>query len=86
MAGTDAVVLASCTVLLPTTGVGGGGAGALPGTSCAMARFCCNCKILGKIANSTATILNTIPKEDPDFISYHRERELYKRLSLIGAL
>jgi hypothetical protein len=83
MAGTDAVVLASsvvvlassvvvlasCTVLLPTTGVGGGGAGALPGTSCAMARCCCNGKILGKIANSTAPILNTMPKEAPDFIS-----------------
>jgi hypothetical protein len=78
MAGADAVVLASsavvlasCTVLLPTTGVGGGGAGALPGTSCAMARCCCNGKILGKIANSTAPILNTIPKpkEAPDFIS-----------------
>jgi hypothetical protein len=63
MAGTDAVVLASsvvvlasCTVLLPTTGVGGGGGGAaLPGKSCAMARFCCNGKILGKIANSTAS-------------------------------
>ena len=76
MAGTDAVILASsvvvlssCTVLLPTTGDGGGGAGALPGTSCAMTRCCCNGKILGKNANSTAPILNTMLKHAPDFIS-----------------
>ena len=60
------------------------GARPAPGIICAIARCCCNGKMLGQIANSTAPKLNTMPKEARDIIPYYRERQLYKGISLIG--
>jgi hypothetical protein len=46
------------------------GTRAAPGTICAMAKCCCNGKMLGQIANSsTAPILKTMPKEARDINS-----------------
>ncbi len=57
-------------IVLPVAGAGGGGGvDALPGTPCAMARCCCNGKMLGQIENSTAPILETMPKEARDNLS-----------------
>jgi hypothetical protein len=72
----------------PDVGAGGGpdgGARAAPGIICAMAKCCCNGKMLGQIANSSnAPILETMPKETRDVIPQYRECQLYKELSLIG--
>ena len=60
------------------------GARAAPGMICAMARCCCNGKMLGQIANSSiAPILKTMPKEAREIISQYRECQLYKEFLLI---
>jgi hypothetical protein len=57
------------------------GARAAPGMICAMAKCCCNGKMLGQIANSSnAPILETMPKKARDTIPQYRECQLYKEL------
>jgi len=61
------------------------GARAAPGMICAIAKCCCNGKMLGQIANSSnAPILETMPKEARYVIPQCRDCQIYKELSLIG--
>ena len=60
-AGAPVVVLAGTPVVILD--------GALPAMICAIVRCCCNGKMLGQIANSTAPILKTKPKETLDINS-----------------
>ncbi|HET7148596.1 MAG TPA: hypothetical protein VFI73_08885 [Candidatus Nitrosopolaris sp.] len=84
--GAPAVVLVGAPAVVLVGTEPNVGTRAAPGIICAMARCCCNGKMLGQIANSTAPKLNTMPKGARDIIPYYRERPIYKGLSRIGKL